>query len=245
MKRIIAFLCTLQNFSIIWKQPLNPILGETYSAFLDKDTEIHLEQISHHPPLSYFYITNPEFKCYGHFQAKPKLRLPNVSVKIEGRMNIQFLNSGNRYVLTQPNLRIKGVMTGGRKFIVEGDGYVYGMKDKVGKGIQGKMGKFDPKNFSEERYFSHVHFGGGKSHGLFGKKKGAYDFFEGDTVKFSEVNTMKSLDDYFLGNEKERNDVNIDKVVSKSWKKGIFSEKNCIHKINGFWTNKVKINTDE
>lgn len=244
IKHILAFLCTLSNFSIVWKQPLNPILGETHSAFLDDDTEIHLEQVSHHPPISYFYITNKLFKCYGHFKATPKLRLPNVSVQIDGRMNIQFLNSGNRFVLTQPNIKIKGVMTGGRKFIIEGNGYVYGLKSKGGHN-PGKT-LFDPSDFEDERYFSQVHFGGGKSHGFFGKKKGSYDFYEGETVQFSDEKTAGKLDDYFLGKtEKIRGKVKISKVISKAWSKKKFSEENTLHRIEGNWTDEFKINSDE
>ena len=36
-------------------KPLNPILGETYQAIMEDGTEICLEQVAHHPPISYLY----------------------------------------------------------------------------------------------------------------------------------------------------------------------------------------------
>lgn len=244
MKRIISFLCTLQNFSIIWKQPLNPILGETHSSYLDDDTQIFMEQVSHHPPISYFYVKNDLFISHGYFEAKPRLRLPNVSVEVDGRMHIQFLNSGNRYVVTQPNLRIKGVMTGGRKFIIEGDAFIYGLERSKTDGDMGQV-KFDKANFKDERLFTHIHFGGGKPSGLLGRRTGSYDWFEGDTFKFDNPITLSKMDLFFLGNKEEREGTSMSKVLSKAWSKKVFKKDNAVQKIKGFWTNKVKINEEE
>lgn len=38
---------------------LNPIIGETLQAELKDGTKIYCEQISHHPPISYFLIYGP------------------------------------------------------------------------------------------------------------------------------------------------------------------------------------------
>lgn len=49
------------------KKPFNPILGETFEARCGK-YKICLEQIVHHPPISYYYMwnkKNDKFKCYG------------------------------------------------------------------------------------------------------------------------------------------------------------------------------------
>lgn len=35
-------------------KPLNPILGETYQARLEDSSQIYIEQVCHHPPISYF-----------------------------------------------------------------------------------------------------------------------------------------------------------------------------------------------
>ena len=42
-----------------WDKPLNPIIGETYQATMGDGTNIFLEQISHHPPISYVLVEGP------------------------------------------------------------------------------------------------------------------------------------------------------------------------------------------
>jgi hypothetical protein len=46
----------ISNFYVncTFMKPLNPILGETCQATFDDGTELYAEQISHHPPISYF-----------------------------------------------------------------------------------------------------------------------------------------------------------------------------------------------
>jgi len=36
-------------------KPFNPILGETFQTKI-LDTEYYMEQVSHHPPMSRFYV---------------------------------------------------------------------------------------------------------------------------------------------------------------------------------------------
>lgn len=42
-----------------WRKPFNPILGETWQATLSDGTSMHMEQISHHPPVSAFHMEGP------------------------------------------------------------------------------------------------------------------------------------------------------------------------------------------
>jgi hypothetical protein len=48
-------------------KPLNPILGETYQMEFEDGTKVFMEQTSHHPPVSHFYLLGPNksFKYYG------------------------------------------------------------------------------------------------------------------------------------------------------------------------------------
>ena len=45
-------------------KPFNPILGETFQAKVG-DSMTYSEQISHHPPILYYYVVNPKFKLWG------------------------------------------------------------------------------------------------------------------------------------------------------------------------------------
>ena len=43
-----------------WGKPLNPILGETYQASLADGGVVYVEQVSHHPPISYLIHEGPD-----------------------------------------------------------------------------------------------------------------------------------------------------------------------------------------
>ena len=42
------------------EKPFNPILGETFQTTLD-GIPVYWEQISHHPPISAYYMKNDQF----------------------------------------------------------------------------------------------------------------------------------------------------------------------------------------
>ncbi len=42
-----------------WKKPFNPILGETWQASLSDGSQMFMEQISHHPPVTAFNLEGP------------------------------------------------------------------------------------------------------------------------------------------------------------------------------------------
>ena len=46
-------------------KPFNPILGETFQAKTG-NTEIYIEQTSHHPPILNYYVKNPSFTAFGY-----------------------------------------------------------------------------------------------------------------------------------------------------------------------------------
>lgn len=48
-------------------KPLNPVIGETLEASYTDGTQVYCEQISHHPPISYFLAVGPEtkYRYYG------------------------------------------------------------------------------------------------------------------------------------------------------------------------------------
>lgn len=50
----------LQHVYEDFRKPFNPILGETWQATLPQDgTQLFVEQISHHPPVSAFQMQGP------------------------------------------------------------------------------------------------------------------------------------------------------------------------------------------
>jgi len=63
MKLITANLAGSGYILLRKKKAMNPYLGETCQAKLDDGTDISVEQISHHPPITAFYFVGPE-KAY-------------------------------------------------------------------------------------------------------------------------------------------------------------------------------------
>ena len=65
------FLAGLQHAFQSWRKPFNPILGETWEAGLDDGSQIYMEQISHHPPISAFQMFGPGGPlCHGRCSAR-------------------------------------------------------------------------------------------------------------------------------------------------------------------------------
>jgi hypothetical protein len=102
--------------------PLNPILGETHSATLKDGSKIWLEQTSHHPPVTNWFMEGPDqlFTFYGHGQIKAGLAGPNtIRASKEGKHVLRFLN-GDVIHYTAPAMKIKGIILGQRTVNFEG-----------------------------------------------------------------------------------------------------------------------------
>lgn len=82
---------------------LNPILGETLQAEMKDGTKIYCEQISHHPPISYFLIYGPnnsyQFSGYYDFEINPGLN--SLSLKNIGKRRFLF-RDGTEITATYP-----------------------------------------------------------------------------------------------------------------------------------------------
>lgn len=78
---------------------MNPILGETYEMKWEDGSHIFLEQTSHHPPVSHFYMMGPnsKYKYYGYsvFSSGAGINSLKVFAII---LTIQLYNKGKRSV---------------------------------------------------------------------------------------------------------------------------------------------------
>jgi len=70
-------------------------------------------QISHHPPVSAFYVTNRQegFVISGCILAKSKFYGNSLSAVMDGSARLVFLNRGEEYVITMPYAHCKGEFT--------------------------------------------------------------------------------------------------------------------------------------
>ncbi|XP_054165544.1 oxysterol-binding protein-related protein 8-like [Oppia nitens] len=101
------------------KKPYNPILGETFRCYwshpdTDSRTFYIAEQVSHHPPISAFYVTNRKdgFCISGSILAKSKFYGNSISAILEGTARLKLLSRGEDYFVTFPYAHCKGILLG-------------------------------------------------------------------------------------------------------------------------------------
>ncbi|KAF8522736.1 hypothetical protein BU17DRAFT_44441 [Hysterangium stoloniferum] len=104
------------------KKPLNPVLGELFYGFWpDKyqrgETRLVVEQVSHHPPITAYVITNKAKKLslQGHSAQKTSFSSGSIIVKQIGHATLTVeLADGNveQFIITLPRLRIDGIWYG-------------------------------------------------------------------------------------------------------------------------------------
>ena len=101
------------------KKPYNPIIGETFRCYwhhpkTNSRTFYIAEQISHHPPVSAFHITNRHdgFTINGSILAKSKFYGNSLSAVLDGTAKLTFLKRGEDYFITMPYAHCKGILIG-------------------------------------------------------------------------------------------------------------------------------------
>ncbi|XP_056312189.1 oxysterol-binding protein-related protein 8 isoform X1 [Danio aesculapii] len=101
------------------KKPYNPIIGETYRCLwihsrTNSKTFYIAEQVSHHPPVSAFYVSNRKdgFCLSGSILAKSKFYGNSLSAILDGEARLTFLNRGEDYVMNMPYAHCKGILYG-------------------------------------------------------------------------------------------------------------------------------------
>ncbi|XP_045456126.1 oxysterol-binding protein-related protein 8 [Melitaea cinxia] len=101
------------------KKPYNPVLGETFRCcWRHKNDESYTyyvaEQVSHHPPVSAFYISNRKegFVIEGSLLARSKFYGNSTSAILEGCARVHLLNWGEAYLTTAPYAHCKGLVIG-------------------------------------------------------------------------------------------------------------------------------------
>lgn len=100
------------------KKPYNPILGETFRCYWKHPngsrTFYIAEQVSHHPPVSAFYVTNREdgFSITCSILAKSKFYGNSTSAVLEGAATMTLLPRGECYTAGTPYAHCKGILMG-------------------------------------------------------------------------------------------------------------------------------------
>lgn len=85
-----------------WNKPLNPILGETYQAYSPDGSTFFLEQVNHHPPISYYVHCGPKniFRLSSYAQFAVHAHLNSIDMSMTGTRKIEFARDGTQIVFT-------------------------------------------------------------------------------------------------------------------------------------------------
>ncbi|KAG8179305.1 hypothetical protein JTE90_024151 [Oedothorax gibbosus] len=101
------------------KKPYNPILGEVFRCYWQHADSANRtfyvsEQVSHHPPVSAFYVSNRHdgFSIRGSILAKSKFYGNSISAIMDGTANLTLLTRGESYTITMPYAHCKGILMG-------------------------------------------------------------------------------------------------------------------------------------
>ncbi|KAH9834466.1 Oxysterol-binding protein [Rhodofomes roseus] len=139
------------------KKPLNPVLGEVFAGYWPDiggrgQTNLVVEQVSHHPPITAFYIENPSKGIYlqGHNAQKTSFSGGSIIVKQIGHavLTVDLPDGGKEeFLITLPRLRIDGLWYGSPYIELSETSY-----------IQSSTGWLSTIEYKGKGYFS------GKSH---------------------------------------------------------------------------------
>lgn len=101
------------------KKPYNPILGETFrcSWFHPQTNSLTFyvaEQVSHHPPVSAFHVSNRKdgFCISGSVTAKSRFYGNSLSALLDGKATLTFLPRAEDYTVTMPYAHCRGILYG-------------------------------------------------------------------------------------------------------------------------------------
>ncbi|KAI8074542.1 hypothetical protein BC940DRAFT_230568 [Gongronella butleri] len=109
------------------KKPYNPVLGEQFfmSWGDDESTKVIIEQVSHHPPLTGFYIKHAPsgIALNGHTGQKTRFSTTSLICDQVGQ-SVLVLPTDESYLLTSPSLTVHGIWYAAPYIELTGSSYV-------------------------------------------------------------------------------------------------------------------------
>jgi hypothetical protein len=115
------FLSSLYRVKL-YKKPYNPIVGETHYCFTEsggKKTRYLAEQVTHHPPVSAFYMDHEEagVSAQGTISFGVKFHVNSATVATNGAIRVKLDKHNEEYIFAKsiPDLLMKNVVFGTRQ----------------------------------------------------------------------------------------------------------------------------------
>ncbi|CAD8126712.1 unnamed protein product [Paramecium sonneborni] len=113
----------------MWK-PFNPILGETYSGFIN-GCPIYAEQVSHHPPISNLLIYGKGYRVNHRLCTIASISANSVSGINQGYTKVLFYESNNELIFLPCSGLYTGTLYGDKLFQMVGKFHVIDLKNKL------------------------------------------------------------------------------------------------------------------
>ncbi|CAD8211443.1 unnamed protein product [Paramecium pentaurelia] len=113
----------------MWK-PFNPILGETYSGFIN-GCPIYAEQVSHHPPISNLLIYGKGYRVNHRLCTIASISANSVSGINQGYTKVYFYESKNELIFLPCSGLYTGTLYGDKLFQMVGKFHVINLKHKL------------------------------------------------------------------------------------------------------------------
>lgn len=126
MKLVITNYVSSFHFMMVTDKPFNPIIGETFQLKCGK-SHYYAEQTSHHPPVTSYYVWNPNFTMWGTHGFKVSMGANSMTGNFTGENRVRF-KDGTEYSFSYPDFFTDGIMFG-RTYITFTSGMI--IEDRV------------------------------------------------------------------------------------------------------------------
>ena len=97
MKMVMAASIAYHHHCFKFGKPFNPVLGETYEAYLPDGTKLAMEQVSHHPPRTGYNVIGPNnlYFVHGYVEAKFVPGFNSARLSLQGYKQIDFVDGSS------------------------------------------------------------------------------------------------------------------------------------------------------
>lgn len=129
LKYSTAYAISKLHLCVTQEKPFNPILGETFQCKIE-NSFFYVEQTSHHPPRSNFYVVGKNYKLYGYNEPEASLNINSCDISAKGRTIIEYPD-GTRHFFGNSKILLGGTVMGDRTLDFTGSFQVVDQKNKL------------------------------------------------------------------------------------------------------------------
>lgn len=133
MKLVIAAEVAQSYLALRKMKSFNPILGETFQCSIADGTQVSVEQISHHPPITAYYAVGPK-RCYvqgGNEEYEGSFKGNHFDFSFKTHCKITFRDGQEISWLCKPRIKAAGLIFGDTHLLIKGSEILYDKKSRI------------------------------------------------------------------------------------------------------------------